>query len=87
MKMDKEKLISDMLCTPDGKRALAEAMVQPIRREVQYQSLGSKLLMVEPPPAPVGLTFYMDEDITTNRLIDECRRNIKNAILCLEIGG
>jgi len=38
-------LISDALKTEEGKKALAKAMVDPIKISLQYQGIGRKLIM------------------------------------------
>lgn len=49
---DQEKLavIEAALNTDEGRTALAEAMVEPIRRSLEYQAVGRKLLMVDELP-------------------------------------
>lgn len=42
-------LISNSLGTSEGRQLLASAMVEPIRRALEYQSIGRRLLMVELP--------------------------------------
>jgi len=49
---DQEKLavIEAALNTDEGRVALAEAMVEPIRRSLEYQAVGRKLIMVDELP-------------------------------------
>jgi len=44
---EREEIIAKALETPEGRRALAEAMCQPIRRSRQYQSIGRKIFTVD----------------------------------------
>ncbi len=46
----KEAIIAQALNTSEGRMALARSMVEPIRRSLDYQAVGSKLLMVEELP-------------------------------------
>jgi hypothetical protein len=44
---EKELVIAQALETDEGRTALAQAMVEPIRRALEYQAVGRKLLMVD----------------------------------------
>ena len=46
----REQIISMALDTNEGRRALAEAMVEPIKTGLMYQGLGRKLLLVDELP-------------------------------------
>jgi len=52
---DKEMIIAQALETDEGRTALAQAMVEPIRRSLEYQAVGRKLLMVDKPGILVHL--------------------------------
>ena len=54
---DKEKVIAQALETDEGRTALAQAMVEPIRRSLEYQAVGRKLLMVDQPKKLVHLAM------------------------------
>ena len=43
----KEAIIAQALNTDEGRTALAQAMVEPIRRSLEYQAVGRKLLLVD----------------------------------------
>lgn len=43
----KEIIIAQALNTDEGRVALAQAMVEPIRRSLEYQAVGRKLLLVD----------------------------------------
>jgi hypothetical protein len=47
---EKEYVISQALMTDEGKTALARAMCEPIRKSLDYQGVGRKLLMVDDLP-------------------------------------
>jgi hypothetical protein len=47
---EKEYVIAQALMTDEGKRALARAMCEPIRKSLDYQGVGRKLLMVDELP-------------------------------------
>jgi hypothetical protein len=47
---EKELVIAQALETDEGRTALAQAMVEPIRRSLEYQAVGRKLLMVDELP-------------------------------------
>ena len=46
----KEEVIAQALATSEGRVALAQAMIEPIRRSLEYQAVGRKLLMVDDLP-------------------------------------
>jgi len=54
---DKEMVIAQALETDEGRTALAQAMVEPIRRSLEYQAVGRKLLMVDQPKKLVHLAM------------------------------
>jgi len=43
----KEAVMAQALQTEEGRVALAQSMVEPIRRSLEYQAVGRKLLMVD----------------------------------------
>ena len=43
----KQQIIAEALETEDGRAALAQAMVEPIKRELEYSGIARKLLMVD----------------------------------------
>ena len=47
---EKETIIAQAMETEEGRVALAQAMVEPIRRSLEYQAVGRKLLMVDELP-------------------------------------
>ena len=57
----RDELISRALLTQDGKYALAQAMANPIRRNLDYQGIGRRALVVD--PLPQGALPVYDRDI------------------------
>jgi hypothetical protein len=58
----REHVIAVALETPEGRVALAQAMVEPIKTSLLYQAIGRKLLMVDDLPQS-ALARY-ERDIT-----------------------
>lgn len=58
---DKEMVIAQALQTDEGRTALAQAMVEPIRRSLEYQAVGRKLLMVD--ELPQGALARYERDV------------------------
>lgn len=57
----RDELISRAIMTQEGKIALAQAMANPIRRNLDYQGIGRRSLVVD--PLPQGATPSYDRDI------------------------
>ena len=57
----REVLIAQALETDEGRVALAQAMVEPIRRALEYQAVGRKLLMVD--ELPQGALARYERDV------------------------
>ena len=60
---DKEAIIAQALETDEGRTALAQAMVEPIRRSLEYQAVGRKLLMVD--ELPQGALARYERDVAS----------------------
>lgn len=60
---DKEFIIAQALETDEGRTALAQAMVEPIRRSLEYQAVGRKLLMVD--ELPQGALARYERDVAS----------------------
>lgn len=58
---EKEAIIAQALETDEGRTALAQAMVEPIRRALEYQAVGRKLLMVD--ELPQGALARYERDV------------------------
>jgi len=63
MNANREALIAQALETEEGRTSLAEAMVAPIRREMNYQGIGRRLLMVE--ELPQGALGRYERDVAS----------------------
>ena len=57
----KDELIKRALMTTEGKVALGQAMANPIRRNLDYQGVGRRVLVVD--PLPQGALPVYDRDI------------------------
>jgi hypothetical protein len=57
----RDELISRAIMTQDGKLALAQAMANPIRRNLDYQGIARRALVVD--PLPQGALPVYDRDI------------------------
>ena len=64
---EKETLLMKALSTERGKIALAQAMANPIRRNLDYQGVGRKALRVD--PLPQGALAVNDKDIDVNAIV------------------
>lgn len=58
----KEAIIAQALNTDEGRVALAQAMVEPIRRSLEYQAVGRKLLLVD--ELPQGALARYERDVS-----------------------
>ena len=43
----REAIIAYALETPEGRKALADSMTEPIKKAIEYKAIGRKLLMVD----------------------------------------
>ena len=59
----KEAVIAQALETPEGRVSLAQAMVEPIKRALEYQAIGRKLLMVD--ELPQGALARYEKDVAS----------------------
>lgn len=60
---EKESIIAGALETDEGRIALAQAMVEPIRRSLDYQGVGRRLLMVD--ELPQGALPRYERDVAS----------------------
>jgi len=63
----KEAIIAMALETPEGRTALAQAMVEPIKTSLLYQAIGRKLLMVD--ELPQGALARYERDIAVKSYV------------------
>ena len=64
---EKEAVIAQALATEEGRTALAQAMVEPIRRSLEYQAVGRKLLMVD--ELPQGALPRYERDVASTATV------------------
>ena len=60
---EREAVIAQALETPEGRVSLAQAMVEPIKRALEYQAIGRKLLMVD--ELPQGALARYEKDVAS----------------------
>ncbi len=59
----RDELISRAIMTQDGKMALAQAMANPIRKNLDYHGIGRRALVVDPLPQGALATYDRDIDV------------------------
>lgn len=59
--VEREALIAQALESDEGRVALAQAMVEPIRRALEYQAVGRKLLLID--ELPQGALARYERDV------------------------
>lgn len=60
----RDELISRAIMTQDGKIALAQAMANPIRRNLDYHGIARRALVVDPLPQGAIASYDRDIDVT-----------------------
>lgn len=75
---EREALIAQALDTPEGRVALAQAMVEPIRRALEYQAVGRKLLMVD--ELPQGAYARYEKDVRATAFVISRRGAVPDGI-------
>jgi hypothetical protein len=76
---ERESLIAQALDTPEGRVALAQAMVEPIRRALEYQAVGRKLLMVD--ELPQGAYARYEKDVRATAYVIARRGAVPDMII------
>jgi hypothetical protein len=76
---DRELLIAQALETPEGRVALAQAMVEPIKRALEYQAIGRKLLMVD--ELPQGALARYEKDVASTAYVVARRGGVRDRIV------
>ncbi len=74
----KEAIIAQALETDEGRTALAQAMVEPIRRSLEYQAVGRKLLMVD--ELPQGALARYERDVAATAYVVSRRGAVPDQI-------
>jgi len=59
----RDELIARAIMTQEGKLALAQAMANPIRRNLDYQGIARRLLVIDPLPQGVDPKYERDIDV------------------------
>jgi len=72
-------IIAQAMETPEGRTALAQAMVEPIRRSLEYQAVGRKLLMVD--ELPQGATARYERDVAAKATVISRRGGVPDQII------
>ncbi len=75
---EKEMIIAQALQTEEGRTALAQSMVEPIRRSLEYQAVGRKLLMVD--ELPQGALARYERDVASIAFIVSRRGAVPDQI-------
>ena len=75
---EKEAVVAQALETPEGRVALAQAMVEPIRRALEYQAVGRKLLMID--ELPQGAYARYEKDVRATATIVSRRGGVVETI-------
>lgn len=73
------ELIAQAMDTPEGRVALAQAMVEPIRRALEYQAVGRKLLMVD--ELPQGAYARYEKDVRATAWVVSRRGSVPDNIV------
>lgn len=76
---ERETVIAQALDTPEGRVALAQAMVEPIRRALEYQAVGRKLLMVD--ELPQGAYARYEKDVRATAIVISRRGGVPDEII------
>jgi HK97 family phage major capsid protein len=63
----KEKLLANMLSSPEGRKKLAQSMQLPLRRRLDYMGVARKALLIE--ELPPGALPYYDKDINVTAIV------------------
>ena len=76
--VEKQEIIAQALQTEEGRVALAQAMVEPIRRSLEYQAVGRKLLMID--ELPQGALAHYERDVAAIAHVIAKRGAVPNQI-------
>lgn len=76
---EREQVIAQALETPEGRVALAQAMVEPIRRALEYQAIGRKLLV--PDELPQGAYARYEKDVRATAWVIPRRGGVPDMII------
>ena len=82
MNEQREIIIAEALNTPEGRIALASAMVEPIKTSLMYQAIGRKLLMVD--ELPQGALARYERDISVKSYVVPKRGTVIDSVVDAE---
>lgn len=72
---ERELLIAQAFETPEGRASLARTMIEPLlRRQLNYQSIGRDLLIVE--ELPIGASAYITEEAQMELVTNNINANV-----------
>jgi len=74
----KQRVVAQALETEEGRVALAQAMVEPIRRALEYQAVGRKCLMVD--ELPQGALARYERDVHSKATVISRRGGVPDLI-------
>lgn len=74
----REALIAQALSTEEGRISLSQAMVEPIRRQLNYEAIGRRLLMVDELPQVAYANYQAQFSVLTD---DSCNSPIVAAVI------
>jgi hypothetical protein len=77
MNEQREQIVAMALETAEGKTALAQAMVEPIKNSLMYQAIGRKLLLVD--ELPQGVLPRYERDVTAKSYVIGKRASVPTA--------
>jgi hypothetical protein len=75
---EKQMVVAQALETDEGRTALAQAMVEPIRRALEYQAVGRKCLMVD--ELPQGALARYERDVRAKAYVISRRGAVPDEI-------
>lgn len=73
----REEVLAQALQTPEGRTALAQAMVEPIKTSLMYQAIGRKILMVD--ELPQGALARYERDVAVKSYVIPKRGSVPTA--------
>jgi len=76
---EKEDVIAIAMSTDEGRVALAQAMVEPIRRSLEFQAVGRKCLMVD--ELPQGALARYERDVASIATVISRRGGVPDQIV------
>ena len=76
---ERESILQEAISTEEGRIALAESMANPIQTSLLYQSIGRKLLVVD--PLPQGALARYEKDIDVPAYVIAKRGQVQDEII------